>query len=281
MTILPAVLKIGFIVSQPMDLLDYGKKNVLVVPAAFPPFNRKKCENIYYFHLGNLVTIKISGMDNCFLIIFRNNFLSTCVLDNVKIFFINWVLPYKDLVDKHQKLTMNNKKNLKKIRRMDKRSRYRTLGRRRSSFSTSQQSHSYLGTKRRTTTCPFCFYSAKTWFLWSSQFEDRRVFDSRSFCFQYRNLPRFSLPSDQFYSQTYPFNFRSCQLPQSPRFRIFSHQVASLSQTDLSTSIFTRTQSSGKSLENHTPTRNTQPILPEDRRPSGSSYKPICSMGIP
>jgi len=138
------------------------------------------------------------------------------------------------------KLTQHNRKPLKKIPRMDKRFPCRTLDRGRSSFSKSQHSYPHLGSQRRTTPGSFCRYSRENRFLWSSQFKEWPTFNPGRFCFQYRNLSRFSFLSNQFHRQAYSSNFRPCQLPPSQGFKAFSTKAPGLSYPDFLAFLFSK-----------------------------------------
>jgi hypothetical protein len=145
MTILPTVFTIGFIASPAVDCPGYQKESALDAPGTFLLPKNRSYTKTYCFLLGNLAMIRMFGMDHYSLITFRNNTLCTCGLDNAKTYSIVLGSVYKDLADRQLRLIQNNRSSSKKIPRMDKRPQYRSLGRRRGSFSESQQSHSYLG----------------------------------------------------------------------------------------------------------------------------------------
>ena len=280
MTILPTAFIIGYIVSLQRDWPDCGKENALDVPVVSPPHNRRNCVNIYYSHPENLVMIKTYGTDHYSLTIWKNSFLYICGLGNAKIFSTVWDSLFRDPVNNQLKPTRKNRKPLKKIPGMDERLLYRSFCGGRSSFSKSQQPYPHLSSQRRTTPGSLCCYPRKDRFLWSSRFKDWSTFDSGSLCFQHRNFSQFSLLSNQFYRQTCSSNFRPCQLSQVQGFKAFSTGASGSSYSGFFTFLFSRAQPNRTSLENYSTKGNSQSLLPKDRRSSGISYKPVCSMEL-
>jgi len=212
------------------------------------------------------------------LIILKRNSLFIWVLGNASISSTIWVLPYRGLVEDHPGVTLENKRSLKKTQGMDKRLQYRGLGRRRGSLPESYQPYSYMGSQRGTTSYPFCSYSRKGWFLWSSQSKNWPTPNPKGIYLQCRNLPKLSLLSTQLYFPSYPSNLGPGQLSQSHRLKALLRQIQRSSQTHLLATIFTRAQSHREGLEDYTPKSDTQPLLSQRRSPRRISCKSVCPM---
>ena len=278
-TTLPTAYTIGFIASPQKAWLDSTKANGLAVQRASLPLKSRGYTKTYCGPPENLATTRISGMDHCFPITCRNSIPYTWGSDNVRTFSIVLISHYNDLADKQLRLTQKSKRHLKKIPKMDKRDRYRGLGRGRSPFSESYKSHSYLGSQRPTTSDALCFHSPEGWLLWSSKLEDWAIGNRRGFHLQYRDISPLSLLFPQLHSRPHSPNSRQCQLSQGSKAKTVLHSEPASPSDGVPTPIFSRTQSYRTCLENYPEKSNSQPVFPNHRGTQRSSDKPIFSMG--
>ena len=97
--------------------------------------------------------------------------------------------------------------------------------------------------------------------------------------FQFRDLWRLYPLSTRIYSwENIPYPGQ-CQMAQSEGFERFLRVQSRPSRTNLSPTIFTRTQSGGTSLANHSSAGNSQSLFSVGRRTQGSFGISIFEMG--
>lgn len=269
-------LSIGFTSFSHMVLLVCARESARVAPVGFPLRSSKGCKMNYNTPLENWDMIKISGMVHYYLTILKHVILSPWVYGSVKDCFTSLGLPCRDLVAKLVKPILLSKRCLKKLLPMDERSQHSTLVRRRSSFPTSYQSHTYVGSPRSTTSCAFCFNTSESGVLRSPQFENRMPAYQRSLDFQRRDLQRLSsLPPSTYRGKDAPY-LGQRQLAQSPRFKRPFHSESRPSGASFPATLFPRTQSNRASVENHSQTGNTQPLFRIDQRVGSSFNFSLC-----
>ena len=109
MTILPVAFTIRSIASATWGWSDYRKGNVPAVPAGSLLPRSKNYAKTYCFHLENLATTKMFGMDHYFPTTLKNSFLYIYELGNARMFSTAWDSLYKDLGDKQLKLILRNR----------------------------------------------------------------------------------------------------------------------------------------------------------------------------
>ncbi len=226
----------------------------------------RNCGMTYYSLPETLDTIKICGMAPSSPIISKNDIRSLLVFASAKDFFTNSVSHFKGLDASRGKQTLCNGKLLKKVPRMDERSAHSTLGRRRSSFSTTYHLDADVGSQRPTTSCNFCFDSPKNRILWCNQPENGLLVNPKRFPIQCRHLSKFpSLSSSAYSRENTPYSGQG-QLSQSTGSERIPQTESTPPCPYFSTAILPGSQSHRTSLENYSTTKNAQSLLRIDRK---------------
>ena len=145
----------------------------------------------------------------------------------------------------------------------------------RSPFSTPQQFDANVGAQRATTARALTFGPSQSRLFRSAQSENRSTCDSRSTHFQRSDFRRLYSLSAPIYSGPSLSDSRQCPMAQIQNTqRVFRGQSAAFG-IYLSATLFSRTQSDRKSLADHSPQGNPQPVFPINTRPSVGSSIPI------
>jgi hypothetical protein len=129
--------------------------------------------------------------------------------------------------------------------------------------------------KRATTARNLAFGPSQSRLFRSAQSKNRSTRDSRSTHFQRSDFRRLYSLSAPIYSGPNLSDSGQCPMAQIQNTqRVFRGQSAAFG-IYLSASLFSRIQSDRKSLADHSPQGNPQPLFPIDRRPSVGSSIPI------
>lgn len=144
---------------------------------------------------------------------------------------------------------------------MAKGSIYRSLGRRRSPFSPHQFPYTHLGSFRKTTSNPFSFHQGEDWLPGCAQFKNGSFIDPRIRTLQLGDFLSFSLLSSQTYQRSPSAYHRQCTLAQSQRVETFLFLSSTPSDAGFFTTLFSRTQSDRKSMEDYASLCHTQSLL--------------------
>lgn len=168
----------------------------------------------------------------------------------------------------------------KKTRNLLKRCEPRGLIRRRSPFSTSSYSYSYVASVGEQPQIISPATRQKVGFFGAVSLSTDHTHNSDVFSFQCQNVPRFSLLFSRLNSQTYSSHLGSCQLSPSKRLETVPYEASGLYKTVLFACVFPRAQSYRESLEDYTPTSHSQPLLLNSSDFEGSPYESVCSVEI-
>ena len=233
----------------------------------------------YYSLPETLDMTKICGMAPSSPIISKNDIRSLLVFASAKDFFTNSISHFKGLDASRGKQTLYNRKLLKKVPRMDERSTYSTLGRRRSSFSTIYHLEADVGSQRPTTSGNFCFDSPKNRILWRNQPENGLLVNPKRFSIQCRHLWKFpSLPSSAYSRENIPYPGQG-QLSQSAGSERILRTESTPPCPYFSTTILSGSQSYRTSLENYSTTKNAQSLFRIDRETRRNLNLTFLEMG--
>ena len=136
-----------------------------------------------------------------------------------------------------------------------------------------------LGPEGTATSCALAFSLSQSGLLRGAQLENWMPTDQGSSHFQCRDLWRFCPLSSPIYSgETIPYSGQ-CELAQSARFERPLLRKSGPAGTYLPAALFPRTQSSGTSMEDHSPASNPQPIFPIGGGTQNSFNFSIYEMG--
>src|SRR5208283_3550930 len=233
------------------------------------------CAKISVVIPENWAMTKTCGMDCCFLTILVKNTPFHLGSGNARGSFINSASASSDLAVKPVKRMAPGRRPLKKLLPVNARPYHSTVVRGRSPFSTPQQFDANVGAQRSTTSRNLAFGPSQSGLFRSAQSENRSTRDSRSTHFQcsdFRRLYSLSAPN---YSGQNLSDSGQCPMAQIQNTqRVFRGQSAAFG-IYLSATLFSRTKSDRKSLADHSPQGNPQPLFPIDRRPSVGSSIPI------
>lgn len=262
----------------PTDFTGFGTGNIPDDLAVFLPRKCKDYEKNYGVLPEILVTTRTCGTACYWRIIWKGTMPYRSVYGNAKGYSIKWDLACKDLVARLAKPVLPSRRHLKKLLRVDERPHDPALVRGRSPFSATQQLDKNVGSKRTTTTRTLTFGPPQSRFFRGTQPKNRLSPHARGCPFQFRDLCRLYPFSTQIYSwENIPYPGQ-CKMAQSEGFERFLRVQSRPSSTYLSPTIFTRTQSGGTSLANHSSSGNSQSLFSVGRRTKGSFSISIFEM---
>ncbi|GFP28441.1 hypothetical protein HKBW3S33_01856 [Candidatus Hakubella thermalkaliphila] len=228
-----------------------------------------------------LTTTRTSGMGCCFLIIFKSITASLweCVSANGS--FTNLASPCKGHADRPMRLIPSSRKPLKKILPVDEGSPYATLVRRRSTFSTTYQLDSHVGSPGTAALHPFRFYAREGEYLGGSRLENRTPSYPSSHYLQRPDLWPFSVVSSPTYRWEDSPHFRQRHLAPSKRTERFLSHSWGTTCASFPSPLLSRTESDRAGLAHHPPTNHPQPLPRITCRARNSPECPFCEMGVP
>ena len=275
----PELSSIGLTGWLPTDLTGFGTGNIPDDLAVFLPRKCKDYEKKYGVPPEILVTTKTCGTACYCRITWKRTTPYRSVYGNAKDYSIKWDLAYKDLVARLVKPVLPSRRHLKKLLRVDERPHDPALVRGRSPFPATQQLDKNVGSKRTTTKRTLPFGPPQSRFFRGTQSKNRLPHHARGCPFQFRDLCRIYPLSTQIYSwENIPYPGQ-CKMAQSEGFERFLWVQSRPSRTYLPSTIFTRTQSGGTSLANHSSAGNSQSLFSVGRRTQGSFGISIFEMG--
>ena len=252
----------GFAGSFPRGLPGYGRVIGRGDRVASLPRSYRSCGTRTSSLPENLDTTKTSGTVCCCLTTLRRVTLFHSVYGSAKGYFTSLDLDSRDRAERLAKPILLCRKPSKKLLPMDERPHYPALVRGRSPFPAIQQPDKVVGTQGSTTARALAFSPQQSGLLWSAQFEKWISSHQGGAHFQCRDLWRVCpLPSLIYSRKTIPHPGQ-CEIAQSASLERFLLSKSGPGSTYLPTALFPRTQSSGTSLEDHSPAGNPQPQFP-------------------
>jgi hypothetical protein len=258
----PGQSNIGFTGLSLMGSPGYGRANEQGVRVGSLPQSCRSWEMKSSGLPGNWDTTKTSGMVCCCLITLRRTTPFHSVCGNAKGYSTNLDLVSRGLDARPAKPIHSSGRPSKKLLPMDERPHHPALVRGRSPFPAAQQPDKDVGAEGTTASCALAFSSSQSGLLRGAQLENWMPADQGSSNFQCRDLWRLCPLSSPIYSgETIPYSGQ-CQMAQSTR---FERPLPCKSGTDrayLPAAIFPRTQSSGTSMEDHSPASNPRSLFP-------------------
>ena len=263
----------------PMGLADFGTESILADLAVFQLRKNKDYEKNYGVLPEIRVMTKTCGMACYCRTTWKRTTPYRSAYGNAKDYFIRWDLASRDLAARLAKPILSSRRPLKKLLRVDERPHCPALVRGRSPFPATQQSDKNVGSKRTAASRTLAFSPSQSGFLRGTQSENRQPPDKRGAYFQFRDLWRLYPLSPRIYTREnipYP---GQCQMAQGERFERLIRVQSRSTDTNLPAVIFTRTQSGGTGLANHSPAGNSQPLFPVGRRPQNRFSISIYEMG--
>ena len=275
----PGQLNTGSTGSSLTGSPGYGRANEQDVRGAFLPQSCRSWEMKFGSLLGNWDMTKTCGMVCCCLITLRRTTPFHSVCGNAKGYSTSLGSVSRGLDARPAKPTHSSRKPSKKLLPMDERPHHPALVRRRSPFPEAQQPDKDVGPEGTATSCALAFSSSQSGLLRGAQFENRMPTDQGSSHFQCRDLWRLCPLSSPIYSgETIPYSGQ-CQMAQSTRFERPLPCKSGTDRTYLPAVLFPRIQSSGTSMEDHSPASNPQPIFPIGGGTQNSFNLSIYEMG--
>src|SRR4030042_636444 len=263
----------------PMGLTDFGTESILVDPAVFQFRKSGDYEKNYGVLPEIRVMTKTCGMACYCRTTWKRTTPYRSVCGNAKDYSIRWDLASRDLAVRLAKPIPSSRRPLKKLLRVDERPRCPTMVRGRSPFPAAQQPDKDVGSKRTAASRTLAFSPSQSGFLRGTQSENRQSPYKRGSYFQFRDLWRLYPLSPRIYTrENIPYSGQ-CQMAQSERFERPVRDQSRQTDTNLPAVIFTRTQSGGTGLANHSPTGNSQPLFPVRRRIKNRFNISIYEMG--
>ena len=262
-----------------MGLVDFGTGSILADLAVFQPRKSKDCERNYGVLPEMRVMTKTCGMACYCRTTWKRTTLYRSVCGNAKDYSIRWDLASRGLAVRLAKPILSSRRPLKKLLRVDERPYCPALVRGRSPFPATQQPDKNVGSKRTAASRTLAFSPSQSGFLRGTQSENRQSPYKRGSYFQFRDLWRLYPLSPQIYTREiipYP---GQCQMAQGKRFERLVRVRSRPTDTNLPAIIFTRTQSGGTGLANHSPTGNSQPLFPVRRKIKNRFNISIYEMG--
>jgi len=263
----------------PMGLTDFGTESI---PADQAVSLLHKCNN-YEKNYGVLREMrgmtKTCGMVCYYHTTWKRTALYCSVYGNAKDYSTSWALVYKDLAERLAKPILSSRRPLKKLLQVDERSRCPALVRGRSAFPAAQQPDKNVGSKRTATVRTFAFGPSQSGIFGGTQSENRQSPNKRGSNFQCRDLWRLYPLSPRIHTREnipYP---RQRQVAQGERFERLVRVQSRPSGTNLPASIFTRTQSGGTGLANHSSASNSQPLFSVAHGPKNRFSISVYEMG--
>jgi hypothetical protein len=275
----PELLNTGLKDWLPMVLTDFGTESILADLAVFQLRKSKDYEKNYSVLPEIRVMTKTCGMACSCRTTWKRTTPYRSAYGNAKDYSIRWDLVSRDRAVRLAKPILSSKRPLKKLLRVDERPRCATLVRGRSPFPAAQQPDKDVGSKRKSATCALTFGPSQSGFLRGTQSENRQSPDKRGSYFQCRDLWRLYSLSPRIYTREnipYP---GQCQMAQGERFERPVRVQSRPTDTNLPAVIFTRTQSGGTGLANHSPAGNAQPLFPLRRRVKNRFSISVYGMG--
>ncbi len=261
------------------DSMDFGTESIPVDQAVFLLPKYKDYEKNYGVSPETWVMTKTFGTACYCHTIWKRTSPYRSVCGNAKGSSIRWDLVSRDLVVKLAKPIFSSKKPLKKLLRVDERPHDPALVRGRSPFPATQQLDKNVGSKRTTATRTLTFGPPQSRFFRGTQPKNRLSSYARGCHFQFRDLWQLYPLSARIYSwENIPY-LGQCKMAQSEGFEKFLRVQSRPSRTYLPSTIFTRTQSSRTSLENHSSAGNSQSLFPVGRRSQNRFGISIYEMG--
>ena len=261
------------------DSMDFGTESIPADQAVLLLPKYKDYEKNYGVLLETWVMTKTFGTACYCHTTWERTTPYRSVCGNAKGSSIRWDLVYRDLAVKLAKPIFSSKKPLKKLQRMDEKPHFSTLVRGRSPFPATQQPDKDVGSKRAAASCTLTFSPSQSWLLRGTQSENRQSPHTRSPHFQFRNFWRLYSVSPRIYSRKNISYSGQCQMAQGESFESLFRVQSRPSDTSLPATIFTRAQSGGTSLANHSSAGNPQPLFPVGRRPQNRFGISIYEMG--
>jgi hypothetical protein len=273
------LLNIGFIVSSPVGLPGCGKVIGRGARAACLLQIYGSCGMISGALPGNWDMAKTSGMVSYYRTIWRSGTPLRSAYGNPRGCSTNLDSVSRDPVANLAKQTLKCKTPLKKLLQMDERPHNPALVRGRSPFPAAQQFDTNVGAQGKAAPCALAFVPRQSGILWSARPQNRETADQRSSYFQCRYLWRLHMLSSSFYSKENLPCSGQCEMAQSTSFERAILRKPKPYRPRLFTTLFSRTQSSGTSLENHSQTGYPQPLLPIEPGVGNISVKYFFKMG--
>ena len=263
----------------PTDLTGCGIENIPDDLAAFLPRECKDYEKNYGVLPEISVTTKTCGTAYYYRITWKRTTPYRLVYDNAKDYSIRWDSVCKGLVARLVKPVLRSRRHLKKLLQVDERPHDTALVRGRSPFPAAQQLDKDVGSSRTTATRTLTFGPPKSRFFRSTQSKNRLSSHARSNYFQFRDIwPLYPLSTRIYSWENIPYPGQ-CKMAQSEGFEKFLRIQSRPSGTYLPSTIFTRTQSGGTSLANHSSAGNSQSLFSVGRRAQYSPGISIFEMG--
>jgi hypothetical protein len=263
----------------PMGLTDFGTESILADLAVFQFRKSKDYEKNYSVLPEILVMTKTCGMACYCHTTWKRTTLYRSVYGNAKGYSIRWDLASRDLAVRLAKPILSSRRPLKKLLRVDEKPHCSTLVRGRSPFPATQQLDKDVGSKRTAASCTLTFSPSQSGFPRGTQSENRQPPYKRGSYFQLQDLWRLYPLSPRIYTrENIPYHGQ-CQMAQGERFERFFRVQSRPTDTNLPAFIFTRTQSGGTGLANHSPAGNSQPLFPVRRRIKNRFSISIYEMG--
>jgi hypothetical protein len=262
-----------------MGLTDFGTESTLADLAVFQLHKSNDCERNYGVLPEIQGMIKTCGMACYCHTTWKRPTLYRSVYGNAKDCSIKWDLASKDLAVRPAKPIFFSRRPSKKLLRVDERPRCSALVRGRSPFPATQQPDKDVGSERTTASSTLAFSPSQSGFLRGTRSENRQSPYKRDSYFQFRDLWRLYPLSPRIYTREnipYP---GQCQMAQGERFERLVRVQPRSPDTNLPAVIFTRTQSGGTGLENHSPAGNSQPLFPLFQRIKNCFSISIYEMG--
>jgi len=258
----PGQSNTGFTGSSQTGSLGYGRANEQGVRVGFLSQSCRSWEMKFGGLPGNWDTTKTSGMVCCCLTTLRRTIPFPSVCGNAKGYSTSLDLVSRGRDVRPAKPTLSSRRPSKKLLPMDERSHHPALVRGRSPFPAAQQPDKDVGAKGTTAPCALAFGTPQSGLLRGAQLENWMSPHQGSSHFQCRDLWRLCPLSSPIYSgETIPYSGQ-CQMAQSTRFERPLPCKSGTDRTYLPAVIFPRTQSSGTSMEDHSPASNPQSLFP-------------------
>src|SRR4030042_5542534 len=269
---LPEPSNTGFIVASPMDLLDCGRVTGRDVLVAYPPQIYTSYETSSRVHPETWDTSKTSGMGYYYHTILPKNTLFRSAYANARGCSTNLDSASRDLAANRVRPILNYRISLKKLLPVDERPRYPAVVRGRSPFPTARQPDTNVGAQGTAAPSARALVPRQSGLLRSTRSQDREIAGQRSSHFQRRDIRRLCSLSSAVHSRENLPHSGQCEMAQSKSFeRVILHESRPHSP-DLLSTLFSRTQPGGKSLENNPQTGHTQSFFPFGRRASPGSH---------
>jgi len=275
----PGQSNTGFTDSSPTGLPGCGRATGRGDRGAFLPRNCRSYETKSSALPGNWDTTKTSGMVCCCLTTLPRTTPFHSVCGNAKGYSTSLDSVSRGRAGRPAKPTLSCRKPSKKLLPMDERPHHPALVRGRSPFPAAQQPDKDVGPEGTTASRALAFGPSQSGLLRGTQLENWLSHHQGGSHFQCRDLWRLCPLSSSIYSrETIPYSGQ-CQMAQSARFERLLLRKSGPAGTSLPAAVFPRTQSSGTSLEDHSPAGNPQPLFPVGRRTRNRFNIMFCEMG--